>query len=113
MSLEIKEKQVGSVTVLHLRGRLAAGEGSDELSEKLQSLVAAGHSALLLECSQLTGIDSQGISALVRGYVSISKRGGRIKLLKLSPRARYVLEITHLLKVIDAFDDERAALRSF
>lgn len=113
MSVEIGERRAGPVTVLELSGRLTVGKGSDVLDEKLQTLIADGRSALLLDCSQLSSIDSQGISALVRAVVSIGKRGGRLKLLKPTPRVRYVLEITRLIKVIECFDDEAAAIRSF
>jgi anti-sigma B factor antagonist len=113
MSLEIKERQAGSITVLEVSGRLTLGEDSKVLTEKLQNLIAAGCSAFLLECSKVSAIDSQGLSALVRSVVSVRKRGGKIKLMNTSPRLHYVLEITSLLKVIESFDNEDAAVRSF
>lgn len=112
MSVEVKKRHAGSITVLELSGRLTMG-GSDALDETLQSLIADGHLALLLDCNQVSAIDSQGIKALVRGAVSIEQRGGKLKLLKPAPRVRKVLEITRLLTVIETFDDEVAALESF
>ncbi len=111
--MPIIERQVGSVTVLELSGRLTMGAGSQELTEKLQDLIADGHLALLLDCSQVDRIDSQGIQALVRGFTSVEKQGGKLKLLNPSPKMREVLEITHLLPIIEAFDDEEVARRSF
>lgn len=113
MPLEMKERQAGSVTVLEVCGRLTVGQGSEVLEEKLQDLIAAGQRYLLLDCSRATAIDSHGIKALVRGLTSAEKRGGKLKLLKLTPRVREPLDITRLLTVIDAFDDEETALRSF
>ena len=86
MSVEIKERQVGPVTILELSGRLALGEGSTALNEKLQSLIGEGRVNMLLECSRVTALDSQGISALVRGIISTQKRGGKLKLLRAAPR---------------------------
>ena len=113
MSTVGSERKVGSVTILALSGRLFLGEASEELDQKLQSLLAEGKVNLLLDCSDVTGIDSQGIKSLVRGVISTQKRGGRLKLLKISHRLREILIITHLLTVIEAYDSEEAALTSF
>ena len=113
MEAVVKERQAGSVTILELRGRLHIGAAVEELDQKLQRLVAEGRTALLLDCSQVAGIDSQGIKTLVRGVISAQRRGGKLKLLKLTPRVREVLNITHLLTVIESFDDEQTALSSF
>lgn len=110
---EIKERQVGEVTVLELKGRVALGKGAPALNDKLQTLIDLGRIKLLLQCSEVTILDSQGISSLVRGVISTRKRGGQLKLLKLSPRAHRVLEITHLLTFIQSFEDEAEALASF
>ena len=113
MSMTIKERQVGPVTVVELSGQLALGEGSKALNERLASLIAEGHVNLLLDCNHVDALDSQGISALVRGFISTGKRGGKLRLLKMSTRVRNVLQVTRLLTVIEAFDDESAALASF
>lgn len=112
-TVEINERPVGEVTILQLRGRLALGEGSQPLYERLESLIEQGRVKLLLECSEVTALDSQGISALVRGVISTRKRGGQLKLLKPSPRVRDVLNITRLLTIMESFDDEAKALASF
>ena len=113
MPIIFKERQTGSVTILELSGRLFMGEASDELDLKLQGLMSEGRVNLLLDCSRVTGIDSQGIKSLVRGVISAQKRGGKLKLLKLSHRVKEVLQITRLLTVIEFFDDEGVALQSF
>ena len=113
MPIIFKERQAGPVTILELSGRLFMGEASDELDLKLQGLMSEGRVNLLLDCSRVTGIDSQGIKSLVRGVISAQKRGGKLKLLKLSHRVKEVLQITRLLTVIEFFDDEGVALQSF
>jgi anti-anti-sigma regulatory factor len=49
----------------------------------------------------------------VRGVVSLEQKGGKLKLLRISPFVREVLGITRLLDVIETFDDEAVALQSF
>ena len=111
--LTITEREVGAIKVVSLKGRIVLGEGSQTLNNLLQGLIGEGHIHLLLDCSETEAIDSQGISALVRGVISASQRGGRVKMLRPSSRVRTLLEITHLNKVIEVFDDEVAALASF
>jgi anti-sigma B factor antagonist len=113
MGVEIKQRQVGEITILELKGRLALGEGSSALNEKLQGLIGDGSINLVLECSQVDALDSQGISALVRGIVSTQKRGGKLKLVSPSPRVLRVLEVTRLITLMETFDDEAKALASF
>jgi anti-sigma B factor antagonist len=89
------------------------GTGSQELEDKLQSLIRNGHRALLVDCGQVSKIDSQGIQALMHGFISLQKRGGHLKLLNLPRRMREVLRLTRLLQFLEAFEDEEVALRSF
>jgi len=113
MLVTIKQRTVGSVTILELSGRLTMGEGSELLDKELQSAVTDGRLALLLDCSRVSAIDSQGIKVLVQSVVSIEKRGGKLKLLKLQHKVRMVLNVMHLLTVFEVFDDEETAVRSF
>lgn len=108
-----ESRRAGPVLVVALRGRLVMGEGEEKLDAALQDLIGRGERALLLDCAHVTAIDSQGIRALVRNTVSLQNRGGQLKLLRVTRRVRTVLEVTRLLNVIEAFDDEDAALRSF
>lgn len=113
MPFEVKERRrAGSVLVLELAGRLTMG-ANEELDTALQGLIAQGERALLLDCAGIPLIDSQGIQSLVRGVTSMENRGGKLKLLKLTPRVREVLDLTRLLSVVEAFEDEEAALRTF
>ncbi|MFQ5696426.1 MAG: STAS domain-containing protein [Terriglobia bacterium] len=113
MPFEVKERRrAGSVLVLELAGRLTMG-ANEELDTALQGLIAKGERGLLLDCAGIPLIDSQGIQSLVRAVTSVEKRGGKLKLLKLTPRVREVLDLTRLLSVVEAFEDEEAALRTF
>ena len=113
MSWELKERQAGPVTVVNVIGRLTMGAGSEALDEKLTSLVAAGRVSLLLDCSRVDAVDSQGLKSILRGIALAREKGGHLKLLKPSPRLREVLKVTRLTTVTENFDDEDAALRSF
>ena len=67
----------------------------------------------LLELADVPYVDSAGISELVRAFVSLSRKGGRLKLLSLTRRVHELLEITKLLSVFESFDSEEEAVASF
>lgn len=113
MGIVAGERQAGAEIILALSGRLYLGEACEDLDEKLQSLFISRKVNLILDCSGVTGIDSQGIKVLVRGVISAHTRGGKLALLRISNRVRDVLTITRLLSVIESFDDEQSALASF
>ncbi|MFY9584830.1 MAG: STAS domain-containing protein [Candidatus Acidiferrales bacterium] len=110
--LVLHERNIGPITLLELGERLTI-ENVPELRDKVQDLVTQGRRSLLLDCSRIIAIDSQGIGGLVRNWVSLRNQGARLKLLNPSVRMREVLEIVGLQKVIGWFDDIEEALRNF
>ena len=112
MPLVLSQSNIGPVTLLELSVRLTI-ENVPELRDTLQSLADQGHRDMLLDCSRVTAVDSQGIGSLVGNWVSLKNRGGKLKLLHPSARLHQVLQIVGLRKVIESFDDIGQALRSF
>jgi anti-sigma B factor antagonist len=112
MPIVLRQSNVGPVTMLELSERLTI-ENVPELRDTLQNLADQGRRYWLLDCSRITVVDSQGIGILVGNWVSVKKRGGKLKLLHPSVRLHQVLQIVGLHKVIECFDDIGQALRSF
>ncbi len=113
MASSVKARQAGKITILEPGERLMVGPTAEEVAKQIQHAVASGCLALLLDCTHVSFIDSQGIMVIVRGVASLGKRGGKLKLLNLNPPVQRVLDITRLLTVIESFENESAALRSF
>ena len=72
-----------------------------------------GARQLLLNLSDLTQIDSTGVSAIVRTYVRLRSQGGDLKLLRPRGHAKTVLGMLHLLQLMASFEEEEQALESF
>ncbi len=113
VSLEAAIRQSGDVTILDLVGRVTTDQGQEVLAAELRRLVDGGTRKLLVNLERVAQIDSSGISSLVRAFVTLGRSGGSLKLLRPQGRVRDVLEMTRLLTVMAAFDDEAAALASF
>ncbi len=111
--MQIDERVVGGVTILDLSGKMTLGEGDELLREKIASLVNAGQKHLLLNLEGVPYIDSAGLGEMVRSYTTVSRQGGKLKLLNLTKRIEDLLSITKLLTVFETFDSEAEAIQSY
>jgi anti-sigma B factor antagonist len=104
---------VGDVTILRLAGRLELDDGDFVLRDHVNRLVEEGRVNVVMDMKDVTRVDSAGIGVLVGKYLSVKRRGGAIKLLRITERTRRLLHITRLDTVFEMFDDEAAAVQSF
>ncbi len=111
--MQVSERRVGSVTVLDLKGRLVLEEGVPLLRERIERLVAEGRKDILVNLGEVTYVDSCGIGLLIAKLVSVRRTGGDVRLMRLTPRSRHLLEITKLLEVFRVYDSEDEAIASF
>lgn len=111
--MQIEERIVDDVTVLDLKGKMTLGEGDELLKDKINSLVSQGHRKILLNLEAVPYIDSAGLGEIVRTYTSISRQGGKLKLLNVSKRIQDLLVITKLITIFDSYEEEKEAVQSF
>ncbi len=111
--MQIEERVVGGVTILDLSGKMTLGEGDELLREKIASLVNAGQKQMLLNLEGVPYIDSAGLGEVVRTYTTVSRQGGKLKLLNLTKRIEDLLAITKLLTVFEVYENEAEAIQSF
>jgi anti-sigma B factor antagonist len=111
--MQIEERVVDDVTILDLKGKMTLGEGDELLKDKIGSLVSQGKKKILLNLASVPYIDSAGLGEIVRTYTSISRQGGRLKLLNVSKRIQDLLVITKLITIFDSYDHEAEAVKSF
>jgi len=111
--MKIVERQVGDVTVLDLHGKILIGEGDDALREAVTRLVGTGKRKILLNLADVPYVDSAGLGEIVRCYTTVSREGGRLKLLNLTKKIQDLLAITKLLTVFETYDSEDEAVRTF
>jgi len=112
--LQIAVRKCGDVTIVDLRGRSTLNGGESELlGNQLRALVASGVRKLLLNLTDLTQLDSTGVSVIVRTYACLKKKGGDLRLLRPGGAVLDVFKVLHLLEIIPNFEDETHALASF
>lgn len=111
--MKIVERQVGPVAILDVHGRILIGEGENVLREAVTRLSDAGSIHIVLNLADVPFIDSSVVGELVRTLTTLSRKGGKLKLLNLPPRIRNLLSMSRLLTVFEAYESEDEALRSF
>lgn len=113
MDLTTKTRNVGSVTIVDVSGRIVLGEESAALRSVIADLLSEGHNQILLNLGNVSYIDSSGLGNLVSAFTSVKKQGGELKLLNLTNKVQDVMQITKLYTVFDVMNDEDTAVKSF
>ena len=113
VNLYIHERREGDVAVLDLKGRIRINGGTLALHKSIRCLVEEGKTKILLNLAGVTHIDSTGLGELISSYVTLSNKGGQIKLAHLTERLQDLMTITKLVTVFDFYDNEADALASF
>ncbi len=111
MKSEIRDR--GDARIIELSGKITIGAGDVKLRGLIEESLTAGKKHILLNLAGVSTIDSSGIGEMVACYTTVTKHGGQLKLLRLSPKINDILQVTQLITVFDVFDDEEEAVRSF
>ena len=111
--MQIEERVVNNVTILDLKGKITLGEGDEALKDKINSLIQQDRKRILLNLAEVPYIDSAGLGEIVRTYTTVSRQGGKLKLLNLTKRIQDLLAITKLLTVFETYESEADAVKSF
>lgn len=113
INLYIKERQLGDVTALDLKGRVRVGGATVALHKSFRALVQEEKILILLNLAGVTHIDSSGLGELIASHISVWNKGGAIKLVQLTETLRELMTATKLLTIFDVYDNEADALLSF
>jgi len=111
MKSQIRDR--GDVRIVELSGKITIGSGDVKIRELIDEALAAGKKNIVLDLAGVSTIDSSGIGEMVACYTTVTKKGGHLKLLRLSPKINDILQVTQLITVFEVFDDEAEAVRSY
>ena len=112
--MQISERTVGDVVIVDVSGKITLGDGGDvTLRDKMRSLIQQEHKKVLLNLGDVSYVDSAGLGEIVQSYATVTKNGGKLKLLNVTKRIKDLLSITKLLTVFECHDTEDEALKSF
>ncbi len=99
--------------MLELSGHIALGCEPESLRDCVKQLLTEKKRRILLNVQKVTFIDSSGLGELVTSFTTVKKSGGALKLANPTKRFREILQVTHLLNVLELYNNEEEALASF
>jgi len=98
--LTLTVESLGEASIVHCAGRLVAGV-NDQLNQQVIQLIP-GSKRIVLDCQELSHMDSTGIGTLVRLYVHARSAGCTLELFNMGKSIRQLLGVTHLLSVLES-----------
>ena len=101
--MDIRERQVGELTVVELTGRLTVNDQPGLLKEAVASAVAKGARHVVLELSGVRYIDSTRLGELIAAHITVSRQGGKLKLVGTPDRVCELLRMAGLDTVFERF----------
>jgi anti-sigma B factor antagonist len=96
LTLEIERR--GDTAVVRCHGKLVTG-ANDLFYARVKELIP-GTKRIVLDLKDLTRLDSTGLGAVVRLYVSARSTGCSLELINIGKQVRDLLGVTHLLSVL-------------
>lgn len=96
---EVSVESVGRGTIIHVRGEVDV-QSVSRLVAAIDAAFTGATERVLIECDDMTFIDSVGLGALVRAARLAHERDLGVALTGLRPHVRKVLEITGLSNVL-------------
>jgi len=110
--MEIVENKLGNVNVVSLSGRLDA-YCATEVEKKIDELIEAGQSCLVMDLDKLEYISSSGLRVFLAALKKTRKQQGDIKLACMKPFIKEVFDIAGFSPLFNIFDTQDAAVSGF
>ena len=111
-SMKIISEAHLAATVITITGEFMSDD-ADKFQRTVQELSGDFSSNFILDCSELTLIDSVGLESLIWLSSELSRNGNKLKFAAVSSTVQRVFELTRLERVFCTHDTVEAAARSF
>ena len=110
----IKTREKGDVVIFDIEKEIRRSDLSDStLHDLVKNRLESGARNILFNFEKVEFIDSFGVGEILASYISTHNLGGKFKLARISKKLFLVFQVTMLTKVLEIFDNEESALKSF
>ena len=108
----IPVSRYGRVAVLSPKSELT-GDSADSFVASSRQLADSGDHNVVVDCSEVDGLDSAALEALLELQNRCEELRGHVKLCCLDATCQKILELTRLARRFEMFDDLESAVKSF
>lgn len=113
MTFFVKSYELDGIHFLEPHGKMTIGASVREFRTAFESHISDGASCILVNCSQLTFMDSSGIGELVGLNHKSKDADCRLVLCELPNRIRDLFRITQVSRLFSVHETEGEAMRVF
>jgi anti-anti-sigma factor len=107
--MTLTEEQGGDISIACLSGHVDSVRAS-ELETKVMGMVDRGVTDLLLDCSELSYINSAGLRVFLLAAKQLSQDGGTLAFCSLTPHVRLIFETIGFDRILTLYADREEAL---
>jgi len=111
--MKFSTAQHGKVTVVALQGNLMGGPDAASLNARINELVDAKKTRVVIDLTGVQFMNSSGLGLLIGGAQALKTAGGGLKLACASPKIRELLAITRLAPVLENHTTVAEAVAAF
>jgi anti-sigma B factor antagonist len=111
--MQIPSTEQNGVTILALKGAILGGPEANALNDQLHRLIDEGRRQVVIDCSEVTLMNSSGLGMLIGVYTTMKNNGGEFKLACLNRNVRKLIEITKLHTIFTPYDSVDDAVADF
>lgn len=101
--MDIRFRQSGNIAILELAGRLTVNDKPGVLKEAVVSAVEGGARHVLLDLSGVHYIDSTRLGEIIASHVTVTRRGGHLRLVGTPDRINELLALAGLAGVFERY----------
>jgi len=110
--MEIKIKIREDIGVIILKGKLMGLPHTDILNIEVKGLMKKNINKIVLDLHDVDWINSSGIGAIMRSFISVKNVVGDLRLARISNKVAEVLDLTQLIKIFKPYDTLEDAISS-
>jgi len=107
---KIGKGEAGGMTVLGPKESLTY-QNCEELEATFNECINQYKTKIILDCKDMSFIDSEGLELLVRVDENLRKRGGILNIISLNAVCREIFVATRLINVFHVYKDIHEAIR--
>jgi anti-sigma B factor antagonist len=109
-AMEVRQDIRDGRLVLTPDGALLVSGPAEEFEALIQTLLAEGHRHLIVDLEHVAHLDSGGVRALVRGYLTAQRLGGSLALSNTNRHVSRLMALMRLDQVFPMFESVDAAI---
>jgi anti-sigma B factor antagonist len=110
--VDIRDRLDGTMAVIELSGRLTVNDRPGVLRELISKAIASGAHDVLIDLAGVRYLDSTRLGELIAAHVTVTRSGGRLKLVHTPERVHELLVLAGLDNVFERYASMAEAERA-